>query len=100
MIKVNIIKAENLIKEIKISGHALYDTYGKDIVCSAVSTMVTTTINNIIALDDKGITYEVKDGYILITNNDSSMANKLLFVMVNMLTDLAKEYPKNIKIGG
>ena len=99
MIKVSIIK-ENLIKEVKISGHADFADYGKDIVCSAVSSIATTTINNIIALDNKAITYSANEGDILITNNDSEMASKLLDNMVMMLEDLAKDYPKNIKIGG
>lgn len=99
MIKVSIIK-DNLIKEVKISGHANFADYGKDIVCSAVSSIATTTINNIIALDNKAITYSANDGDILITNNDSEMASKLLNNMIMMLEDLAKDYPKNIKIGG
>jgi uncharacterized protein YsxB (DUF464 family) len=99
MIKVSIIK-ENLIKEVKISGHADFADYGKDIVCSAVSSIATTTINNIIALDNKAITYSADEGDILITNNDSEMASKLLDNMIMMLEDLAKDYPKNIKIGG
>ena len=99
MIKVSIIK-DNLIKEIKISGHANFANYGKDIVCSAVSSIATTTINNIIALDNKAITYSADEGDILITNNDSEMASKLLSNMIMMLEDLAKDYPKNIKIGG
>ncbi len=99
MIKVSIIK-DNLIKEVKISGHANFADYGKDIVCSAVSSIATTTINNIIALDNKAITYSANEGDILITNNDSEMASKLLNNMVMMLEDLAKDYPKNIKIGG
>ncbi|MBE6158759.1 MAG: ribosomal-processing cysteine protease Prp [Firmicutes bacterium] len=99
MIKVSIIK-DNLIKEVKISGHADFADYGKDIVCSAVSSIATTTINNIIALDNKAITYSANEGDILITNNDSEMASKLLDNMIMMLEDLAKDYPKNIKIGG
>ena len=99
MIKVSIIK-DNLIKKVKISGHADFADYGKDIVCSAVSSIATTTINNIIALDNKAITYSANEGDILITNNDSEMASKLLDNMIMMLEDLAKDYPKNIKIGG
>ena len=99
MIKVSIIK-DNLIKEVKISGHADFADYGKDIVCSAVSSIATTTINNIIALDNKAITYSANEVDILITNNDSEMASKLLDNMIMMLEDLAKDYPKNIKIGG
>ena len=99
MIKVSY-KKDKLIKEVKISGHAGYAEYGKDIVCSAVSSIVTTTINNIIALDKDAILYSDTGEYILISNKDNKMADKLLMTMINMLKELAEDYPKNIKIGG
>ena len=99
MIKVNY-KKDNIIKEIKISGHANFADYGKDIVCAAVSTLVTTTINNILSLDNKAIKYEDTGDYILITNEDNEIANKILNNMLNMLNELADDYPKNINIGG
>ncbi len=93
-------KKDIIIKEIKISGHANFAEFGKDIVCAAVSSIVTTTINNILSLDNKAIKYEDNDGYILITNEDNEMADKLLNNMLSMLNELAEDYPKNIKIGG
>ena len=99
MITINY-KKDNIIKEIKISGHANFADYGKDIVCAAVSSIVTATINGILSLDDEAIKYVDKDGYILITNNDSQMADKLLNNMLCMLNELAYDYPKNINIGG
>ena len=99
MIKVDY-KKSKLIDSVKISGHANFAKLGKDIVCSAVSSIVTTTINNIITLDKNAIHYIDKEGYILITNKDSEMASKLLNNMIRMLKELAKEYPKNIEIGG
>ena len=93
-------KKDKLIKEIKISGHANFAESGKDIVCSAVSSIVTTTINGILTLDYDAIEYVDEDGYILITNKDSQMADKLLNNMLCMLNELEADYPKNIKIGG
>lgn len=93
-------KKDIIIKEIKISGHANFAEFGKDIVCAAVSSIVTTTINNILSLDNKAIKYEDNDGYILITNEDNEIADKLLNNMLSMLNELAEDYPKNIKIGG
>ena len=100
MIKISINKDKDLIKEIIIKGHANYDEYGKDIVCAAVSSIATTTINDILTLDNKAINYISKDGNMIITNNDSELANKLLQVMVNSFEELADDYPKNIIIGG
>ena len=93
-------KKDIIIKEIKISGHSNFAEFGKDIVCAAVSSIVTTTINNILSLDNKAIKYEDNDGYILITNEDNEIADKLLNNMLSMLNELAEDYPKNIKIGG
>ena len=99
MIKISIEK-DKLIKRIIIKGHANYDEYGKDIVCAAVSSVATTTINDILALDKDAISYESSDGNMIITNNDNELANKLLEVMINSFIELANDYPKNIIIGG
>ena len=101
MIKVNYVVSNNLIKSVSIKGHAFYDTYGKDIVCAAVSSIVTTTINDILALTENKIKYDIQDGNVLITVvSDNEVVEKLLNVMLNMLKELASDYPKNIKIGG
>ena len=99
MITINY-KKDSIIREVKIYGHADFADFGKDIVCSSVSSIITTTINNILTLDDKAIKYDSADGYILITNEDNELANKLLNTMINMLKELSEEYPENIKIGG
>ena len=101
MIKVNYVVSNNLIKSVSIKGHAFYDTYGKDIVCAAVSSIVTTTINDILVLTEDKIKYDTQDGNVLITVvSDNEVVEKLLNVMLNMLKELASDYPKNIKIGG
>ena len=101
MINVNYVVSNNLIKSVSIKGHAFYDTYGKDIVCAAVSSIVTTTINDILALSEDKIKYDTQDGNVLITVvSDNEVVEKLLNVMLNMLKELASDYPKNIKIGG
>ena len=100
MIKINVEKENNIIKSVEVKGHADYTDFGKDIVCSAVSSIVTTTINDILTLDRDAIKYITKDGNITITNLDNDIANKLLNTMLNTLSDLANDYPKNIKIGG
>ena len=91
------LKNEQLSK-IKITGHAGYDDYGKDIVCAAVSATVITTINGILALS-KTIEYiENKDEVIINVIKKDDITNKLLNNMLLMLSELEKDYPKNIKI--
>ena len=94
MIKVNIRK-----NHIEIKGHAMYDDYGKDIVCAAVSSIVITTINAILSFDKNAINYENKEGYINIDIvNESETTKKLINNMVKLLKDLKQDYQKNIKI--
>ena len=94
MILVKVLK-----KEIEIKGHALYDDYGKDIVCSAVSSIVTTTINGIISIDCGAILYQVSDGKIVIKiKKDDEITIKLIDNMIDLLKELSSRYPKNIKI--
>lgn len=94
MIKVVI---EN--NKIEVSGHANFDDYGKDIVCASVSTLVISTINNIIDIDENSILYEDKKNKIKIEiKNNNEIVQKLINNMVLMLESLEKDYPKNIKI--
>ena len=51
MIKVKVLSMKNHIDRIDILGHADYEEYGKDIVCSSVSSIVTTTVNGIYEID-------------------------------------------------
>ena len=55
MIKVDIIKKDDKIEEIVMSGHANYDRYGKDIVCAAASSIAITSINAILKINEAAI---------------------------------------------
>ncbi|MBQ3436039.1 MAG: ribosomal-processing cysteine protease Prp [Bacilli bacterium] len=101
MIKVNVLKEENTIKEIQILGHAMYDDFGKDIVCSAVSSIVITTINGLLAIDDESILYEEKkDELDIIIKKENDIVNKLIRNMLDLLKSLHEQYPKNIIVKG
>ena len=93
------IKIEIKDKQIDISGHANYDEYGKDIVCSSVSSIITTTVNAIFMFDGDLINYEDSDSKVTIkVTKDSEITDKLITNMINMFKDLESDYPKNIKI--
>lgn len=56
MIRVNIKKEKKFITGFNVSGHAEYDEYGKDIVCSAVTILTFNTIDtftDILNMSDK-----------------------------------------------
>ena len=94
MIKVSVKK-----NTIEITGHSDYDTIGKDIVCSAVSSIVTTTINGIISIDSEAIYYEYYSDKMLIeVKKNDEIILKLIDNMLDLLKSLSKDYPKNIKV--
>jgi hypothetical protein len=93
---IKVLKKED---KIEITGHSGYDTLGKDIVCSAVSSIVTTTINGIISIDEKAINYKYHDDTMIISNiKKDEITNKLLNNMMDLLESLSKDYPKNISV--
>ena len=98
MIKVEVVKEKDLYKKVSIIGHAMYADYGKDIVCSAVSSIVTTTINGCIALDKDSLSYEVNDKGVVISNIVGDNTNTLINNMVSLLRELEEKYPTNIKV--
>ncbi len=93
---IKVIKKNEVIE---ISGHANYDEFGKDIVCASVSSVIMTTVNSIMNIDNSSISY-VDDGNKIIIKklNDNDIVDKLLNTMILILKDLEKQYKKNIKV--
>ncbi len=99
MIQVKVEKEHAKYKKITILGHALYDDYGKDIVCAAASSIVTTTVNGILALDKGSLSYMIsKRGMTVNVKNEDSTTQVLVGNMVSLLKELEKNYPTNIKV--
>ena len=96
MIKVT---NNNKIDMIVISGHAMYDDYGKDIVCSAVSSIVITTVNGIHRLNDNYLIVEQeKDLLTIKINKEDKTCYILIENLLDLLNELEEQYPENIKI--
>ena len=99
MISVKVVKENAKYKKISIAGHAMYDDYGKDIVCSACSSIVTTTVNGILALDKGSLDYMVsKKGMSINIKNNDETTQILINNMVSLLKELAGNYPDNIEV--
>ena len=99
MIKVTIEKEDNNYKKISILGHAMYADYGKDIVCSAVSSIVTTTVNGILKIEDGSLSYlQNKEGVNITVNKTDKVTQTLIENMVSLLRELESNYPKNIQV--
>ena len=99
MIKVRITKDQDIYKKVVITGHAKYDDYGKDIVCSAASSIVTTTINGILSLNKDSLSYENSAKGLFITINSSDETTQTLVDnMINLLKELEENYPTNVNV--
>lgn len=86
-------------KEISIRGHANYADAGKDIVCAAVSSIVITSVNDMMVIDSDSVDYH-DDGNIIIIRiiKDNDLVIKLFNNLKELINSLVKDYPKNIKI--
>jgi len=99
MINIYLKKENNHINYIKISGHANYLDFGKDIVCASVSSIAITTVNAIIMNDKYSIKYKESDGLLEIDIVKYNEFNDILINnMINMFEQLEKQYKKNIKL--
>ena len=99
MINIVVTNKDNKIKKVNILGHALYDDYGKDIVCSGVSSVVITSVNAVMSFDKNYISYESKkDNFEITINENNQIVDNLINNMINMLKDIENDYPKNVKI--
>ena len=86
-------------KKISILGHAMFAEYGKDIVCSACSSIVTTTVNGILSIDKDSLDYSInEEGMEITIKKSDEITSKLIDNMVNLLRELESNYPNNIEV--
>ena len=99
MIKVKLEQQNAKYTKITMTGHAMYDDYGKDIVCAAASSIATTTVNGVLAFDKESLSYEVSEKGLIIKVNDTyDITQTLINNMVNLLKELEEQYPENIEV--
>ena len=97
MIKVCIVKRNSSIEKIQIKGHAGYAEYGYDIVCSAVSSVVTTTINALYAFKESIEVFDKETLEIVVKKHDH-ITDTLLENMIAMLKEIENQYKENIRM--
>ena len=97
MIQVAIIRKQQRYQMMKVTGHANSAPYGEDLVCAAVSAVITGGIN---ALDLKTVkvknTEGLSDLQILDLKHESNQS--VYRVMHIQLQTIANDYPKFIRI--
>ena len=85
--------------KINILGHADFGTYGKDIVCSSVSSIMITTVNGILRFNKKYISYKKNENeFSIVINEHNEIVDNLIENMISLFKELEQDYPKNIKI--
>ena len=99
MICVTVVKEKSKYKKITVLGHAMYDDYGKDIVCSACSSIIITTVNGLLALNKENLSYMIsKKGMSIDVKSDDRTTQVLINNMVSLLKELEGNYPDNIEV--
>ena len=106
MIKITFITRNNNYIGLTSKGHAEYDEYGKDIVCSAISSITQSLALGILKVLKLKAKYVVDEesGYLelgLPEINDDKVLDKtqvLFETAYEALKDFQKGYPSNIKV--
>ena len=98
MIKIKLFKNDNDLEKIVIKGHAMYDDFGKDIVCAAVSSTVFTSVNACLSIDENSINYDDSDGLEIEVKKNDIVTEKIMKSMISNLKELERAYPKNVQI--
>lgn len=99
----------NYIKKYTIEGHADYDTYGKDIVCAAISVLSQTTLLSLVevcGLEENTIKYSIdeKTGFLdveLPNNIEKIKLDKtqiLLESLVVGINSVIESYPEYVAL--
>lgn len=95
MIKVNLIKTNDIVTGLQVTGHAKSAEYGKDLICAAVSAILTGGFN---AFNENDINEcSLKKGYASV-NVISQRGLVILETIIVQLKTIENQYPKNIKI--
>ncbi|MDY3052000.1 MAG: ribosomal-processing cysteine protease Prp [Ndongobacter sp.] len=107
MISVTLFKEGDNVIGYRLTGHADQGPNGQDIVCAGVSTLSIAALNTLtdVCRLSEFVHYEVRDGFLSVHLNSSKLsaqemhdAQIALRGMELAMIDLAKQYPKAIKI--
>ena len=98
MIKVLIKQEENRIKSLEVKGHANSAPHGEDLVCAAVSSIITGGLNNL--KNAKDFILKLDEGYAYVEAKDkiSSHDEIVLETIIVSLKTIEESYGQFIKI--
>ena len=99
MIRVKFLIGNNRLTGFEIKGHAMFAQSGRDVVCAAVSSaayMAANTVTDIIGAKAKA--QEAEGAMLLVVNEPCEKCFTVLKGFELHMTELSKQYPKNIKV--
>ncbi len=106
MIRIRVRKNSGHIAQFQVDGHAGYGEYGQDIVCSAVSAIVISSINGLILHAEIDPECEQAEGHVScnVSPDESwsdlkwAVVDGILNTMVSGLESIKDQYPKAVSI--
>ena len=101
MINLTILKSNDAITTIQAKGHSGYAVAGQDIVCSAVSTIMQTTLNGLLEVVKADVDYQIDEQipFLRISVNKQDRQAKILMKSAYLaLKQIAGDYKNYIKI--
>ena len=104
MIRIKLTKKDNVIEKVDIKGHADYAEYGKDVVCSAVSSIACAALLGLIEFSSRKVEYIKKEGHLSFTVPEAQSAEErirteaILKTMELGLRDIQKGYSAFVKM--
>lgn len=101
MINLTILKSNDAITTIQAKGHSGYAVAGQDIVCSAVSTIMQTTLNGLLEVAKADVDYQIDEQipFLRISVNEQDKQAQILMKSAYLaLKQIAGDYKNYIKI--
>ena len=101
MINLTILKSNDAITTIQAEGHSGYAVAGQDIVCSAVSTIMQTTLNGLLEVVKADVDYQIDEQipFLRISVNEQDKQAQILMKSAYLaLKQIAGDYKNYIKI--
>lgn len=99
MIRINFQKKGDLLIGFECKGHTGLADSGEDVVCAFISSACYLTANTVTEIMGLSAEASATDGYMrLCISSSPDKAQDILNGLVLHLTELAKDYPDNIKV--
>lgn len=101
MIRVSMRQADDQVNGFRVDGHSNYGEHGKDIVCSAVSTLAQTLLITLKEIYADECHYIMFDGHLEVHVSASDVKEvQLLFRSFTIgILAIVEEYPGYVKLG-